>query len=83
MGAGWVEVLAGKLEGDGEGPLVFLPCGGPRAWGVWLSSHRAAADSLLRFTQYWSRLYSRVPQSSQGQLYDLITSLTQGKYREI
>lgn len=76
-------MLAGKLEGAGEGPLVFLPHEGPREWDVWLSSHRAAADSLLRFSQYWSRLFSSIPQSSQGQLYDLITLLTQGKYREI
>ena len=95
-----------KAEGAGEGPLVFLPHGGPRDWGAWLRAiglllthllgplsigagcvagfHRAHREQVglgagwvevqqekslllaLRFTQYWTRLCSRVIWSSQG-----------------
>lgn len=50
--------MARKDEGAGEGPLVFLSHCGPRELGVWLSGHRAAADSPIEYTQYWIRLCS-------------------------
>lgn len=47
-------LVARKAEEAGEGPLVFLPCVGPREWGTQLSNHRAAAVSPLRSAHYWS-----------------------------